>query len=169
MRCDEAVFRQQHRPRHASGEDGQGQQGAAGEVGEVEVAGDAVVAGGIAHHQRLTQPLGVAQHRHRHRVGVPATADRDGVTAGCGQQLVVLIVAAQQQAHTGGAGHRAGHLDDAGVQAFDAGLGAECLRGRQDAEQVERAGGDRRPLVANIGGLIAAVDGDRVGSGSQGG
>ena len=59
----------------AAAEDRHGQQRAAVGPGEVRVAGEAVVAGRVRHHQRLTGPLDVAQHRHRHRTG-PVAARR---------------------------------------------------------------------------------------------
>ena len=88
--------------------------------------------------------LDVAQHRHRHR-GLPGRRrDRGRLPAGRGQQPVAAVVAPQQQVHAGGAGHRAEHLDHAGVQPLDAGLRAQRLGGGQDAEQVDRPGRDRR-------------------------
>ena len=119
---------------------GHGQQRAAVQVGEVRVAGEPVVAGGVGHDQRFTGALDVAQHRHRQLVFVAGAADRGGAAGGCGQQPVVAVVAPQQQVHAGGAGHRAEHLDDAGVQPVDAGLRAQRLGRGQDAEQVERPG-----------------------------
>ena len=68
--ADEPVFQQQHRPQRAAAEDGHGQQRAAVEVGEVGVAGEAVVVGGVGDDQRFTGALDVAQHRQRHRVFV---------------------------------------------------------------------------------------------------
>jgi len=70
------VFQQQRRLHQAAAEDGYGQQRAAGDPGEVRVAGEPVVAGRVSHDDRLTHPLGVSQHRHRHR-GLSA-AERSG-------------------------------------------------------------------------------------------
>ena len=167
--ADEAVLQQQHRPQRAAAEDGHGQQRAAVEVGEVRVAGEAVVAGGVAHDQQFTHALGVAQHRHRHGGFVPGAADRDGVAvaAGCGQQPVLALGVPQQQVHAGGAGHRAEHLDHAGVQPVDAGLRAQRLGRGQDAEQVEGPGRDRAALLRQVNGLVAGQPGGRVGVGRR--
>ena len=146
----QSVLQQQHRLQPAAAEDRHGQQRAAVEVGEVRVAGEAVVVGGVGDDQRLTGALDVAQHRHRHRVLVAGAGDRGSAAGGCGQQPVVLVVAPQQQVDAGGAGHRAEHLDHPGVQPLEAGLRAQRLGGGQDAEQVERAGRDRRARPAEI-------------------
>ena len=110
--ADQPVFQQQHRAQRAAAEDGHGQQRAAGGVGEVGVAGEAVVGGGVGHEQGLLGAVDVAQHGHRG--GVFAAVDRGGAAGGGGEPVVVLV-APQQQAHAGGAGHRAEHRGDAGV------------------------------------------------------
>jgi len=51
--ADQPVFQQQHRAQRAAAEDGHGQQRAAGRVGEVGVAGEAVVGAGVGHEQGL--------------------------------------------------------------------------------------------------------------------
>jgi hypothetical protein len=48
--AQEPVFQHQHRPQRAAAKHGQGQQRAAAGAGEVRVAGEPVIAGGIAHH-----------------------------------------------------------------------------------------------------------------------
>ena len=112
---EEMVLEQQHRVQPVPTDDRYGRHRAAAEVGEVRVAGEAVVVSGVGDDQRLTGALGVAQHGHRHRVLVAGAADRDGGTAGDGEQPVALVVAPQQQVHVRGTGQRAEHLGDAGV------------------------------------------------------
>jgi len=55
--ADQLVFQQQDRPQRSPAEDGQGQQRAAVNVGEVRVACESVVAGDVAYHQRFPCPL----------------------------------------------------------------------------------------------------------------
>ena len=156
------------RPQPPPAQDGNGQQRAAVDVGEVRVAREPVITGGIGHDQRLARPLSVAQHRHRHSALVAAAADRDGAAAGCGQQPVVPVLAPQRQVHAGGAGHRAEHLHHPGVQTADAGLRAQRLRRRQDPEQVDGPGRDRGAAIGKISGLAATVPGVRTRWRAQG-
>ena len=69
----------------AAADDRDGQERAGVDAGEVRVAGEAVVAGGVGDDQRLPRPLEVAQHGHRNRVLVAR------------QQPVLPLVAPQQQ------------------------------------------------------------------------
>ena len=66
----------------------------------------------------------------------------------CGQQPVLAVFAQQQQLYFGGAGHRGEHVDDPGVQPFDVRFGAQCLRGRQNRQQVDRSRAEHRALPA---------------------
>ena len=116
---EEAVLEQEHRSERAAGDDRHGQQRARADGREVRVAGEAVVGGGVAHDQRLTGSLHVAQDGHRQRALVTALAGFGGY------QPRLAVVAPQHQFHAGGAGHVAEHLDDARVQPLDAGLRAE--------------------------------------------
>jgi hypothetical protein len=83
--AQQPVLQQQHRPRATPTEDGYREQRAAGQVGEVRVAGEPVIPGGIGHDQRITGALDIAQHRCRQFVLVTGTADRGGATARGGQ------------------------------------------------------------------------------------
>ena len=165
--AQEPVFQQQHRPQAAPAENGHREQRAAVQVGEVRVAGEPVITGGVGHDQRFTRALHVAQHRCRQLVLVAGAADRGGAAGRCGQQPVVVVVVPEQQVDAGGAGHRAEYLDHARVQPVDAGLRAQRLRRGQDAEQVQGPGADPGAATRNVGGLVDA-DG-RVGGWSQGG
>ena len=69
--ADQAVLEHQQRLQRAAADDRHGQQRAGVDAGEVRVAGEAVVAGGVADDQRFPRPLDVAQHGHRNRVLAP--------------------------------------------------------------------------------------------------
>ena len=145
--ADEPVLQQQHRPQLAAAEDRHGQQRAAG-------------------RGRRSRGRGRTGRRRwrRPRPAVPGCAGRSAppTSAPARSRPVPLtgtvpparpraaasrgVLVPQQQVDAGGAGHRAEHLDDPGVQAVDAGLRAQRLGGGQDAEQVDRAGRDARAL-----------------------
>jgi hypothetical protein len=107
--ADEPILQQQHRPQGSAAEDGQGQQRAAGEAGEVRVAGEAVVAGRVVHDQQLARTL----HIPEHRCGPVAFLTGAGGRAVRTRQPVLLVLTPQPQLYAGGTGHRAEYLDDA--------------------------------------------------------
>ena len=163
----ETVLEYQQCLQHAAADDRDGQHRAGAEAGEVGVAGEAIVADGIAHDQRFARPLDVSQHGHRDRWFVGAVS-RDG-TAGAArrEQPVLPRVAPQQQVDAGGAGHRAEHLDHPSVQPFDVRLRAERLGGGQDPEQVDRPGRDGRPVEKGLAGSVIAPGWSRRGGCAQ--
>ena len=153
--ADQAVFQQQHRPQRAAAEDGHGQQRAAGDVGEVRVAGEPVVSGGVADDQRFARPLDVAQHRHRHRAFVAGAAGRYGAPPGAGSSQSCRSSSHSSRWTPVAPVIALSTSDHAGVQPADAGLRAQRLRRRQDPEQVDRSGRDGGAAMGKIGGLLA--------------
>ena len=155
--------------RRAAAEDGHGQQRAAVEVGEVRVAGEAVVAGGVGHDQRFTGPLDVAQHRHRHCVFVAGAADRRR----CRRRVRAAASRAGRRSTAAGArrwrrssrraprprGRAAGRCWSRELSACD----ADRMPSRSSVPVRDRGAAAR-----TIGGLVVAAGG-RVGLWSQGG
>jgi hypothetical protein len=84
-------------------------------------------------------------------------ADRDGAAAVRRRsQPAMPTLAPQQQVDAGGAGHATEHLDYARVQPADAGLRAQRLRRRHDAEKVDRSRSDHGAARGKISGPAAA-------------
>ena len=165
--AEESVLQQQHRPQRAAAEDRHGQQRAAAGVGEVGVAGEAVVVGGVGDDAAARRCAGRSAAPTAGRWLV-AGADRAAAPAGAGSSQSLAVVVPQQQVHGGGAGQRAEHLDHAGVQPLQAGL-ASSAPGRRTGC---RAG--RCVPVVTVARWCAAIGGSaaapvlRVGARSQG-
>ena len=140
------------------------------DVGEVGVAGEAVICGGVVHDQRLPRPLDVAQHRHRHRAFVAGAADRP--TA-----LPLLSGTGSSQSCRSSL-HSSRRTPVAPVIAPSTSTTRECSPSTLVSE-LSACDADRIPSrsmvpvvtaelrLRKISGLAGAVRGGRVGSGSQ--